>query len=397
MHHAMHKRICATAAVLAATLAFVFAPGADAAGLPKATQKALADLKLDASTLDGLDAELNVPKAWLDGAAKEKNVVILGTWANNEFAQMTAPFRERYPFVNLKYSRSGTNQRTIQVLVALGEGRVIADVLTSVSDATFQFKEMKALADLRDLPGYKNLDKGMVASDGTWLAHKLSFRCLAYNTDKVKKTDLPKTWDDLVTNPVWRNGNLALDNHPEAWLLMLWDDKGDKWGEDFTRRLFNDVQPQRRSEGMTAVTSLAAGGEFGAALPSPEWVAEKLSKKGAPLGYHCPSPVPVTVSQIVMLEKSPHKDAARLFINWMVSKEGQILQYADTFAVPVHKDLQTKRFLPFSDTILGKPHLVRDDAALNSDQNKRMLKIWQGYWNAGKVFGGKGGKGGKGE
>ena len=47
---------------------------AGAADLPKATQKAMADLKLDPALLNGLDAELNVPKAWLDGAKESFKV-----------------------------------------------------------------------------------------------------------------------------------------------------------------------------------------------------------------------------------------------------------------------------------------------------------------------------------
>jgi ABC-type Fe3+ transport system substrate-binding protein len=376
----MHRWLLATVATLSLTVLSLTASGAFAAELPKAMQKALADGHIDAKLLDGLDKELDVPKAWLDGAAKEKEVIVYGTWDDREFRAMTAPFRERYPFVNVKYSRGGTSQRTMQVLVALEQGRVIADVMTAIADATFHFIEMKALADLRELPGFKNLPQDVVAEDGTWAAHKLSFRCMAYNTAKVKASDLPKTWDDLLTNPVWRNGHLALSNHPDSWFLVLWNSRGEAWGKNFATTLFNDVKIQRRKEGMTAVTSLTAAGEFDANIPAPEWIAQKLANKGAPIGYHCPVPVPVTVSQIAILDKSPRKNAARLFVNWMISREGQILQYVETFAVPVHKDLQTPTFLPFADTIVGKPKLVRDDDVLNSDANKTMVKTWSELW-----------------
>jgi ABC-type Fe3+ transport system substrate-binding protein len=86
------------------------------------------------------------------------------------------------------------------------------------------------------------------------------------------------------------------------------------------------------------------------------------------------------VSQIAMLDKAPHKNAARLFINWMVSREGQILQYATTFAVPVHQALQLPQFLPFAETIVGKRANVRDDALLVSDTNKKMGDLWDSYW-----------------
>jgi ABC-type Fe3+ transport system substrate-binding protein len=368
----------------AAAMISVLALGpAAAAELPKATQKAMADHKLDAALLDGLDAELNVPQAWIDGAKQEKEVIVTGTWQPREFQDMTAAFRERYPFINVKYERAGTSGRGMQVLVALGEGRVTADVMTAIADAIFYFIEMKALADLHDLPGFKNISPDYVAKDGTWLSHKLSFRCMAYNTDKVKKEDLPKTWDDLVKGDRWGNGNLALTNNPSSWLLGLWGDFGEKWGEDFTRALFEKLKPQRRKEGLTALTGLTVAGEFHASLPSPEWVAKRYATKGAPIGYHCPEPVPMTVSQIAMLEKAPHKNAARLFINWMVSREGQIMQYASSFAVPVHKDLQLPQFVPFADTITGKKANVRDDALLVSDTNKKMDALWDKYWGGG--------------
>ncbi|MGE0650723.1 MAG: hypothetical protein AB7P12_03090, partial [Alphaproteobacteria bacterium] len=99
----------------AVALGFLTVPatGAGGAELPRATQKALKELKLDASLMNGLDDELKVPKAWLDGAAKEKDVVILGTWDDRQFRRMTEAFKERYPFVNLNYTRTSTSGRGI--------------------------------------------------------------------------------------------------------------------------------------------------------------------------------------------------------------------------------------------------------------------------------------------
>lgn len=373
----MHRGLLVT--VMALGVALVAGPSAGAADIPKATQKALAELKLDLSVLNGLDAELAVPKVWLDGAAKEDGVTIFGTWNDRDFSTMTAAFKERYPFVNLRYNRTGTAGRGIKVLVALGEGRVIADVLTSIGSATPQFIEMKALADLRELPGFTNLSNDFVAADGTWASYRLSFRCMAYNVDKVKKEDLPATWDDLVKSPRWRGGSLALANLPDPWLLTLWSTKGDAWGTAFTRSLF-ELQPQRRKEGMNATTGLTVAGEADAVIPAGEDRARQYVKKGAPLGYHCPSPVPVTVSQIGMLEKSPHKNGARIFINWLLSREGQLVQFATTFAMPVHKALQTPDFLMFADTIMGKPHVVRDDAMLTADTSTKMHELWDALW-----------------
>lgn len=372
----MRKELLAATVAVMSMLAF----GAAAADLPKATQKALSAHKLPASVLDGIDQELTVPKEWLDGAAKEKEVLISGTWNEREFSAMTAPFKERYPNVTLRYDRSGTSGRGTRVLVALAEGRVLADVLTSIADAMTEFVEAKALGDMRELPSFNNIPADYVASDGTWASFKLSFRCMAYNTEKVKKEDLPAKWEDLLDNPIWRNDRLGLSDHPTAWLLSLWSVNGDKWGQDFTRRLFEDVKPQRRKEGMTQMTALTVAGEFYANIPSPEWVAQRYVTKGAPVSYHCPTPVPISTSQIVMLDKTPRKNAARLFINWMLSREGQLLQYTETFAVPVHKALQSPDFLPFAETIIGKPTVVRDEGMLGDDLLKQVQDTWSSYW-----------------
>jgi iron(III) transport system substrate-binding protein len=374
----MYKWLYRTATTLILVLGFGAA--GITAELPKATQKALAKLKLDASILKGLDAELNVPKAWLDGAAKEDGTIILGTWRDREFLGMHAAFKARYPSVKLNYHRTSTRARGMKVIVALREGRVIADVTTSIADVYPQLRKMGALADLRQLPGFKNLSSRHVGGKGRWASFKLSVRCMAYNKNLVKKADLPKTWDDLLTNPRWRGGKIGLTNHATAWLLALWAEKGEKWGENFTRRLFTEVNPQQRKEGMSAATALTIAGEFHANIPGPERRAKTYADKGAPVGYHCPNPVTFTLSQIVMLKNAKNKNGARIFVNWLLSREGQILQYVHSNSIPSHKALQLPQFIPFADTIVGKPAIVRDDALLGSPINIKMMKMWRSYW-----------------
>jgi iron(III) transport system substrate-binding protein len=374
----MNRGFHTIAAAAALTLAGASAPGA--AELPKSTQKVMAELKVDPSLMNGLEAELRVPKAWIDGAAKEEQVVILGTWPNRQFRTMAAPFRERYPNVKLNYHRSGTRARGLNVVIALKEGRVIGDVITSFADSIIPFKNMKALADLSELPGIKNVPADHVAPDKTWVSHKISYRCLGFNTKSLKQADLPSNWDDLLTNKLLRGGKLAVTNHPNSWLLGLWHLKGEKWGENFINRLFEDVRPQQRKEGMSAATALTVAGEFNANLPAPEWQIRRYMDKGAPVQVACPEPVPMTVSPIAMLNNSPNKNGARLFINWVLSREGQLLQYYKSYVIPAHKDLDQPRFNSVFELVKGKKKSIRDDAILGSEMHKKMLKMWNAKW-----------------
>jgi hypothetical protein len=83
----------------------------------------MGDLKLDASLLEGPDAELDVPKACSDGAErrKKKEHRLRALWEPREFRDTTL-LRERYPSINLRYERAGTRARGMQVLVAPQRG-----------------------------------------------------------------------------------------------------------------------------------------------------------------------------------------------------------------------------------------------------------------------------------
>jgi hypothetical protein len=74
-----------TAVIVSVFVSIIFTEGSTAE-LPKATQKVLSEIELDPNLMNGIDAELKVPQAWLDGAAKEEEVVILGN-----MAQQTVP------------------------------------------------------------------------------------------------------------------------------------------------------------------------------------------------------------------------------------------------------------------------------------------------------------------
>ena len=129
-----------------------------------------------------------------------------------------------------------------------------------------------------------------------------------------------------------------------------------------------------------AITALTVAGEFYANLPSPGERAQEYANKGAPLSYHCPDPVTATLSQMVLMEKSQHKNGAKVFINWLLSAEGQLLQYAASQLEPVNKALQLPQFVPFADTILGKPIVVRGEDMFGSALNEAMQKEWDSRW-----------------
>jgi iron(III) transport system substrate-binding protein len=373
-----YGRAAVTAAALFAAIATM--PAAWAGDLPKATQEMLRKGHFDSSILAGLDDELVMPPAWIEGVQKEPELKILASWDPRQFREMSAPFRARYPFVKIQYTRGSLHDRGIKTLVAYQAGRILADVIASSSNTWIDFKEAGGLTDLRVLPNFKLLPDENRDPGGLWIGQKIAYRCMAYNNKLIKKADLPRTWDDLLTNPVWRNGTLAIPDIPSIWLSMLWDAKGEAWTTDFMTRLFTVVKPQLRKEGSSAVVGLTAAGEVPAFIGAADYRVREYAQKGAPVSYHCPEPVPVGVSQLMMLKGGPAPNGAFMFLNWFLSKEGQLAQFIGDHSIPVHKELeQDARFLPFPDEVLGKKLAVRDEEKIRTEYPK-LMAVYEPLW-----------------
>lgn len=375
----MLKNLAIIATVTALTLGLRLTP-ATASDLPAITKEMLAKLGLAESFMNGLDDELKVPSAWIDGAKKEQMVRITGSWDADQFRVLSQPFNERYPYIKINYTRGDLTVRAVRPLIALKEKRIIADVITGLGDFVNNFMAIDGFEKTTDFPAYDSVDANYKQKDGLWIGAKLRYWCMSYNTDKIKKANLPKTWDDLLTDPDMRGGKLGLANEAQLWLLPLAGPKGDPWMKETINKLFNDVRPQRRKESVNALQGLVIAGEINAALPAADYRVAQYVRKGAPIGWHCPEPVPSTISEMALIKGSPYTNSAHLFGNWLISKEGQVAQFVADGATPIHKDMQSKEFLSFPEEINGKPIAFLAPERLG-DENTVMLNAWNPLWN----------------
>ena len=349
------------------------------AEMPPSAQAVAKALKLGPDILQGWEAEHAVPADWIANAKKTGKLRIIGTWNPKEFNTMAKPFRERYPLLEINYVRGSSNTRTQQPLIAFKQGRHVADVLTGIGGAIFLFKEADALENLRDLPNFANIPEGMGSLNGIWAGIRTRYWCMSYNTNLMKKEDMPKRWEDLITSNRLHNGKLALGRLPQLWILPLWGNKGEAWTTDYVKKIFSEVKPQLRKEGMDALVSLVVAGEFDAAVASADYRVWQIAEKGAPAAWHCPEPVPVAISEAGVLKGSPNVHAGKMFLNWLLSKEGQLSQYNTSKETPVHKALQNKGFSPFPKEIEGKAIAFRSPELLDGSEEK-MFKLWTPLW-----------------
>jgi hypothetical protein len=109
------------------------------APLPKSTEEMLKKLKLESAILANIDKELEVPKAWLDGARKEGKLRIYSTFDPGQVEVLSRPFKERYPYINIEYSRAGHEDRAIRTLVAYKNKKIVTDIITGLDGSYFMF------------------------------------------------------------------------------------------------------------------------------------------------------------------------------------------------------------------------------------------------------------------
>jgi iron(III) transport system substrate-binding protein len=144
---------------------------------------------------------------------------------------------------------------------------------------------------------------------------------ILYNTDMVKSGELPKTFDDLL-NPKW-TGKITMPDPTRhtttaQFLWNLKELKGDKW-LDLVKGLAN--QKPLLVESLAPVTTTIIKGEAPVGITYIKYVKQY---KG-PIGYVLMDKYLSDPNYMSLGAKAPHPNAAKLYIEFVTSAEGQKL------------------------------------------------------------------------
>jgi len=177
-------------------------------------------------------------------------------------------------------------------------------------------------------PNAANVPAEFKSPDGAWTGVIGRSRNIMYNTERVKPEDAPDSITDL-TDPRWK-GQAAMASIAEGgvrlWLAWLLLEKGEAW----TVKYVNDL----KANGMkvlpdhTDVANAVGRGEVSLGIVNHYYyVFEK--RDGSPVGLIYPDQgegemgtlvVPLAVS---MIKGAPHPSAAKQFVDFALSADGQ--------------------------------------------------------------------------
>jgi iron(III) transport system substrate-binding protein len=258
-------------------------------------------------------------------AKKEGTLTLYTTIAEKDLPALVKPFESKYG-IKVNVWRAGTDKVLQRTLVEAKANRNEVDVVH------FGSPEMEALAREKVLqpvssPTYRDLVAGAVPKHHMWAATLLSVWVQAYNTNRIKKADLPKTYQDLL-DPKWK-GKLGIEAKDEDWFASVVDlmggkEKGLKYFQDLVAR--NGISPRG---GHTLLTNMVVSGEVPLALTVYNYMPEQAKRKGAPIDWFALEPAFARSNAVGVARQSPHPAAALLFHEYMLTDAQPLMTAID--------------------------------------------------------------------
>jgi iron(III) transport system substrate-binding protein len=268
-------------------------------------------------------------------AAKKEKLVIVSMPGEND-KKIMEMFKEAYPGIEVEHTGARPSDISPKIIAEQQNGVFAWDVFESTGASNMHEVLLPAGA-FQDLPPYI-VDPSIMDNskwrNGKWdhyssstklqiFNHDFSFRNGLYvNRDVIPVSDLANL-DDLM-KPQFQ-GKIVVDDCTVAaqgtsTLIGLWQAKGGDW----LRQLFIQQKPVFQ-ETVRVTSEWVATGRYPIAIGPADQELAKLQAEGigknvAPLEYGGGN---TSASGIAVFKNAPHPNAAKVFVNWFLSQDGQ--------------------------------------------------------------------------
>jgi iron(III) transport system substrate-binding protein len=317
------------------TTALLMACGAPAAPAPTA-----APIEPTAAPAPTVAAE---PTAAPSAEAPAGELVIYTSRAETLFNPVIAAFNAAYPDVKITLLTGGNNDLAAKILEE--RANPIGDVFINSDTLSMEALAAEGVFIPNDSPAVQSVPLAYRAEDGNWVSLTLRSRVIMYNTDLVKPEELPTSIFDL-TDPKWR-GQIGAANSTNgammANLVAIRNVFGEEKANEFISGLIaNETQ---FFGGHTDVRKAVGAGELKLGFVNHYYY--HLSKaEGAPVGIIYPDQGEGQLGLVVnstnagIIKGSQHEALAKLFVDFMLSPEGQKIFAEGNFEHPIVPGVQ---------------------------------------------------------
>ncbi len=258
---------------------------------------------------------------------------------------LVAGFEKRYG-IRVNYIRANSNEVALRVINEARAGRLQADVVDGTSMLQLQKENM--LMSWR--PDFSHSwSKDISDPNNYWVGTNYFINNIAINTDLVPPPMEPKTWEDLL-DPKWKGkmawGSLAAPSSGPGFVgLMIKEhglDKAKILLQGMARQNITGVPAAARQ-----ILDQVIAGEYALGIMMFNHHSVISAAKGAPVKWIPMSPSVVTVNIAAVLKDAPRPNAGKLFLDYMVSEEGQSI-FRDNDYLPTNPNVaaRAKDLLP---------------------------------------------------
>ena len=266
-------------------------------------------------------------------ASAEQKLFVYTSMKESMIGDLKTAFVKKHPDVKIDFQSAGAGKLMAKIAAERESGKIMADVLwTSEVPDFYQLKAQGILLPyipqdikvlLNPLPDY----------DGSFTAVRLGTLGIAYNTRLIKEA--PKTWADLQ-KPAFKGAygiaNPALSG--TAYMSVAVLSKAFGWPYFEALR----ANGAKMGKGSGQVVDDTASGDLVASLAVDYITLDKVDK-GATLALVYPPEMLVIPSPIAIFRNSPNVDAAKKFVDFVLSKDGQLI-IANEGTLPVRADVK---------------------------------------------------------
>ncbi len=292
-------------------------------------------------------------------AKKEGKVVLLGPPDPQVRQELPAAFKARYG-ITVEYLGTRSTESSAKVRAERSAGIYTVDVVFAGSDTMAGvYHAEKMLAPLKpELISPEVLDPSKWRRGELWFTDPEQMYVLRLfntvgaafhiNTDYVKPEEM-RSASELL-NLKWKGKISAHDptvggsgiGHATRYYLQF--------GEDFLKRLYVDQKPTIARD-RRQLTDWLGRGSYPISLDAEDDELKRMQKDGIPVAAvyklsDMPGTLSAGVGQMALLDHAPHPNAAKLFANWMASKEGLAIYARERGEAPTRNDIDATTYLP---------------------------------------------------
>jgi iron(III) transport system substrate-binding protein len=312
---------------------------------------------------EGADREQRL----IEGAKREKELTFYGSIPTDDITVLVAAFDKKYG-VKVKVWRADSEGFLQRILGEARARRFEVDIMAGSTSALEPLYRENVLQEVKS-PNLADIIPEAIAPHRQWAAIYLNTIVQAYNTNLIRKDDLPRSFRDLV-RPEWK-GKLGIEAEDFDWFAQVVTEMGEAPGasEAAAVRLFREIVNENGisvRKGHSLLTNLVAAGEVPLALTVYGFLAEQAKLKGAPLDWFVLPPAVARATAQGLARNAPHPNAAVLFFDFLLGEGQQIL--ASRQFVTVSRKIDT----PFD-----RSQFKIIDSAMMLDQARKWQDIYQ--------------------